>query len=268
MTAWATKILKMLRSIFSRAWGRGKVTLVTVVMALSLALISPALAATGGNFILGRANTATDPSGTDTGITQLKAKIANPAMKLINTSMSTGATALNLTTASTQPPMTVNSATKVDNLNSDKLDGQDSSAFAPKAVENWHEVGEVGEPPFNASWQNFDSSHNSAGFYKDPFGVVHLKGLVKRVTPATAGPVGCDLNERVFSLPSGYTPSTGRTTIFTSAASLTSAGGETTLRVNVHNEAIWVCESNPSKQWQADDWLSLDGISFRAATEP
>jgi hypothetical protein len=123
------KRLKMLGSIFRGAWGRGKVTLVTVVVALSLALISPALAATGGNFILGKANTATDPAGTPTGITQLTAQIANPAMKLINTSTLTGATALNLQTAATKPPMTVNSKTKVDNLNADTLDGINSTGF-------------------------------------------------------------------------------------------------------------------------------------------
>jgi hypothetical protein len=116
---------KVLGSIFLRAWGRGKVThLVTVVVALSLALISPALAATGGNFILGKGNVAT-------GITQLKANIANPAMKLINNSTSTGATALNLVTAATKPPMTVNSSTKVDNLNADKVDSNDSTALLP-----------------------------------------------------------------------------------------------------------------------------------------
>ena len=113
---------KMLKSSFSSAWSRGKPTILIVVAALTLATATPALAATGGNFLLGMANTAT-------GITQLTANIANPAMKLINTSTSTGATALNLQTASTKPPMTVNSATKVTNLNADTVDGKDSSAI-------------------------------------------------------------------------------------------------------------------------------------------
>jgi hypothetical protein len=122
---------KLLGSIFRRAFARGKVTnLVTVVVALMLAMVTPALAATGGNFILGTANTATNPSGKATGITQLKATIANPAMKLINTSASAGATALNLTTASNKPPMTVNSATKVDNLNADTVDGRNAPLWA------------------------------------------------------------------------------------------------------------------------------------------
>jgi hypothetical protein len=113
-----------------RAWARGRVTLMTVVLALSLALISPALAATGGNFILGVANSATDPAGTATGITQLTANIANPALQLVNTSTSAGATALRLRTDAGKPPMTVNSKTKVANLNADSVDDKDSTAFA------------------------------------------------------------------------------------------------------------------------------------------
>jgi hypothetical protein len=124
MTKTAKK--EKLGSILLRAWGRGKVTLLTVVVALTLAIVSPALAATGGNFLLGVANTATATS-TATGITQLTANIANPAMKLINTSTSAGATALNLQTATTKPPMTVNSKTKVTNLNADQVDGKDFS---------------------------------------------------------------------------------------------------------------------------------------------
>jgi hypothetical protein len=114
---------KVLGSIFLSAWGRGKATLLTVVMALTLAMVSPALAATGGNFLLGVANTASATS-TATGITQLTANLANPAMKLINTSTSAGATALNLQTATSKPPMAVNSKTKVTNLNADTVDGK------------------------------------------------------------------------------------------------------------------------------------------------
>jgi hypothetical protein len=114
----------MLKGVFFRALGTGKVTVLAVVAALTLFTASTALGATGGNFILGVANTATDPDGTGTatGITQLTANLANPAMKLINTGTGTNATALNLQTATTKPPMTVNSKTKVANLNADSVD--------------------------------------------------------------------------------------------------------------------------------------------------
>jgi hypothetical protein len=124
MTTRVPKILKMLGSIFSSGFARGKVTnLVTVVVALSLALVTPALAANGSNFILGTTSNAA------TLMTSLTANIANPALRLVNTSTSAGATALKLQTATTKPPMTVTSNTKVPFLNADYLDGWDSSAF-------------------------------------------------------------------------------------------------------------------------------------------
>jgi hypothetical protein len=63
--------------------------------------------------------------------------------------------------------------------------------------EAWHEIGSAGEPAFQNSWVNESpSSEVTAAFYKDPWGVVHLKGLV------TAG-----TNAVIFALPAGYRPS-------------------------------------------------------------
>jgi len=53
------KATKMLLGAFLRAWGSGKVTLVTVMVALTLATVTPAVAASGGSFLLGKANLAT-----------------------------------------------------------------------------------------------------------------------------------------------------------------------------------------------------------------
>jgi hypothetical protein len=78
----------------------------------------------------------------------------------------------------------------------DLLDGMDSAAFAPATAEGWHNVAAAGQAqpafirqtcsdsnPFDYSpkvWANYDSRvHNTAAFYKDPFGMVHLKGLIK-----------------------------------------------------------------------------------------
>jgi hypothetical protein len=84
---------------------------------------SSALGATGGNFILGRSNVATT-------VSTLSAKISAPALNLINTSTGAAATALNISVASGKPPLKVNAAAgKATNLNSDKLDGVDSTGF-------------------------------------------------------------------------------------------------------------------------------------------
>jgi hypothetical protein len=83
-------------------------------------------AATGGNFILGNPNSASST-------TSLTAPVAGKGLQVTNTSTGAGATALGLNVASGHPPFTVNSGTKVTNLNADKLDGMDSSAFVPNS---------------------------------------------------------------------------------------------------------------------------------------
>lgn len=64
-------------------------------------------------------------------------------------------------------------------------------------IEDWHEVGATGEPAFENSWVNFGSSATVAAFYKDPFGMVHIKGQV----------AGGTLDASIFTLPTGYRPS-------------------------------------------------------------
>lgn len=51
-------------------------------------------------------------------------------------------------------------------------------------------------PTLLNSWVNFGSGFNDAGFYKDPFGIVHLRGLIKNGTISAAA----------FTLPAGYRP--------------------------------------------------------------
>jgi hypothetical protein len=68
-----------------------------------------AVAATGGNFILGKANTATSVSS------------------LTNTK----GTALSLSSTATTPPLKVSNGVQVPNLNASELDGHTSSAFLP-----------------------------------------------------------------------------------------------------------------------------------------
>jgi hypothetical protein len=96
--------------------------MVVALVALAVSLSGTAIAANGGNFILGKANTATAQTG-------LTANRAGKALQVTNTSTGTGATPLGLTSAATTPPFTTNSSTKVTNLNADLLDGIDSNGF-------------------------------------------------------------------------------------------------------------------------------------------
>jgi hypothetical protein len=79
---------------------------------------------------------------------------------------------------------------------SDKLDNRDSTEFAPNAAEPWHEVGQAGEPPLQNGWQDLGDGRTApAAFFKDPWGIVHLRGTVKN---GGGGPI--------FTLPCGYGP--------------------------------------------------------------
>lgn len=64
--------------------------------------------------------------------------------------------------------------------------------------EEWHEVGGTGEPAFQNSWVNVGGAQETAAFYKDATGRVHLKGQVKSGTVGAFTPV--------FTLPAGYWP--------------------------------------------------------------
>lgn len=76
--------------------------------------------------------------------------------------------------------------------------------------EPWHEVGSAGEPGFETcsvspsivAWQNNrPGTDATAAFYRDPQGVVHLKGSIKCPGAAPTG------GYFIFRLPAGYLPS-------------------------------------------------------------
>jgi hypothetical protein len=91
-------------------------------VALFVALGGVSYGATGGNFILGQANTASSS-------TALAAPFDGSALRVTNTNATANATALTLVVGAGRPPFTVNTDTKVNKLNADRLDGIDSTAF-------------------------------------------------------------------------------------------------------------------------------------------
>jgi len=113
-----------------------------------------------------------------------------------------------------------------------------------KPDEPWHQIDAPGEPPFQGTWGNFDPTYyNTAGYYKDASGIVHLKGYVKR--PDTVG-------NTIFVLPPGYR--TGKQEYFPSATGatylFTGTGGGVAVSPSVATQA------------------TLDGITWRACGEP
>ena len=107
------------------------------------------------------------------------------------------------------------------------------------AVEAWHEVGGgPTEPAFQNGWANLGNANEvTAAFYKDPFGVVHLKGIL------SAGP-----NSTIFTLPAGYLPSKNLIENVT-------RGGVAGMLVVLANGDV--------KFNTGSGFTSLDGVTFR-----
>jgi hypothetical protein len=110
--------------------------------------------------------------------------------------------------------------------------------------EAWHEVNAPGEPQFVNNWTNLGPPYPTAGFYKDPLGVVHLKGFVNRSSGS---------GNTIFSLPPGY-----RTA---GQEHFASAVGAAYLFTASSGGGIAV---SPAASTQA----TLNGITFRACGEP
>jgi hypothetical protein len=146
-------------------------------------------------------------------------------------------------------------------------------------AEAWHEIGAAGEPTFNTahdpfcSWTNFDSNHDSAAFYRDPFGQVHLKGVVQVDTLGDNGDCwyadGVNdgsfqiANRRIFTLPAGYRPAKR-------LADIALANGNLA-RIDVDGPGLSgqpagaVSVDYPTAPNDVSHYLSLNGISFRCA---
>jgi hypothetical protein len=94
--------------------------LVISCISLFVALSGVGIAADGGNFILGHSNSAASTSILTSGVN-------GRTLQLSNSSSGNVATALGLFVKSGRPPFTVNSATRVTNLNASLLGGRHAS---------------------------------------------------------------------------------------------------------------------------------------------
>lgn len=81
--------------------------------------------------------------------------------------------------------------------NADTVGGQPASAFASRTSEAYREIGTSGQPQLQNGWANVGAGNSTAAFYRDPLGLVHLKGTLETNND----------NSVAFTLPSGYRPS-------------------------------------------------------------
>ena len=118
----------------------------------------------------------------------------------------------------------------------------------PKPPETWHEIGAVGEPAFQNSWAGV-ASNSTPAFYRDSFGVVHLKGPVED---------GAN-NTTVFTLPRNSRPAeTMNFAVVSHAPSLGIAKAQVTTGGDVR---LFTGGSTAGG-------VSLGGVTFRACGAP
>lgn len=97
--------------------------------------------------------------------------------------------------------------------------------------------------PFNAGWSHYGTGFQPGAYYKDPFGIVHLGGLVQHTT---------DRNSAIATLPVGYRPA------FQELFTTMQQSGLGRLDVT----AAGVLQPSGGS---GGGWVSLDGLTFRAA---
>lgn len=111
-------------------------------------------------------------------------------------------------------------------------------------VEEWHEIGDTNEPAFENSWVNVGGAFETAAFYKDPFGRVHLKGAIDTGTN----------NTTAFTLPEGYRP----------AAELGFSGAYASYLETQHPHIKVKADGTVTTVSGSGAGVNLDVISFRA----
>jgi|SRR5690349_1763937 len=125
-------------------------------------------------------------------------------------------------------------------------------------AEAWHEIGTPGNPSFavcyvvpDETWQNNrPGTDATAAFYRDPYGVVHLKGSIK--CPGKLPGTGYT----IFRLPPGYFPSQLQWWL------VSADNGPVTVAAENYGPSADVIYVNGAS---ADGRISLDGISWRCS---
>jgi hypothetical protein len=105
-------------------------------------------------------------------------------------------------------------------------------------------VGQPGEPQFKNGWAHASANESRAGFYKDPFGVVHLKGVLRNTT---------NDDSVAFTLPQGDRPSK----TLTMAASGPNASSAA-VNVFANGDVRLICSGSPP-----NCIVGIDALTFR-----
>jgi hypothetical protein len=150
--------------------------------------------------------------------------------------------------------------------NADKLDNIDSSAFAPVGSEAWHTptlndgfgyFNGGSQPHSNCWWSPYGQPFETPGFFRDPTGVVHLRGFARAHHGDGSHCGGIPDNDSVaFTLPVGYRPE--------SEVVLSTVSNNTPGRLNIRTNGNVEIEPDYPSWFDVTVWVSLDG-AFRCA---
>jgi hypothetical protein len=123
------------------------------------------------------------------------------------------------------------------------LGGKPAGAYALGQSESFRVVGAPGQPQFENSWSNDPSTGSPAAFYKDPLGIVRLRGIIEASASGNSA----------FFLPPGYRPGSGEVLQFDGA----NTAKASSVVILSTGEVRPFCVS-------AGCIISLDQVSFRA----
>jgi hypothetical protein len=129
-------------------------------------------------------------------------KLADNAVttaKIADNAITTGKIANDAVTGDKVKESTLGEVPSANNANN--LGGTPASGYVKGPLESVHLIGAPGEPAFQNSCHNLAAGFQPAGFYKDPFGIVHLVGDISGCSGASV---------LVFTLPAGFRPATSQ----------------------------------------------------------
>jgi hypothetical protein len=124
-------------------------------------------------------------------------------------------------------------------------DGKAAKRVVNTAPEAYREVGSAGNPAFETGCTNLGGHYETAAFFKDRQGIVHLKGAITCT----------GTSQTAFFLPPGYRPADNKFHVELGVV-LQDADGDGQVVVDGHTGAVTAPNSTGA--------FFVDGIEFRA----
>lgn len=140
----------------------------------------------------------------------------------------------------------------------------------PEVVDTWHNIGDLGEPAFQNSWEEYDTAVYGRTRFRKDNGIVYMQGLIKAGT----------MEQVAFTLPVGYRPGTqpllvsslsnglaGRFEVHPSGGVKISTSSASWITMNViypaEGEADWHTVGTAGEPAFQNSWVDYPGTTFQ-----